>query len=341
MSYESVNKIKSLQQNIESFTGKSYSDLTSAVQELKNGYGSSEGGSGIIDVTELPTENIDENAVYRVTENIQVEKNEIYIGAGEGAVTISQYLASLGVPTIPNIYAVDELPSDMKVSDVQTFSELHFYILKSDGITYLNVPAYGGVITVGLFGFQAMGYDKGFTENIYDETEQGVYTTLEAYKQVVRWFTRENGGWKEITSYTETTKRNGVTNIDILSGDITDKVFSAVDVISCEIEELDERWFVRRDGSFVESIREYKFAFSGLKRATIPHFITFVGYRAFNDNKDLTVVTFKGKLIKVDNNAFDSCDNLTTINVPWSEGEVVDAPWGATNATINYNYTGE
>ena len=36
--------------------------------------------------------------------------------------------------------------------------------------------------------------------------------------------------------------------------------------------------------------------------------------------------------------AFIGCDNLTTINVPWSEGAVENAPWGATNATINYNY---
>lgn len=42
MSYESVNKIKSLQQHIETFTGKSYGDLTAAVQELKNGYGGEE-----------------------------------------------------------------------------------------------------------------------------------------------------------------------------------------------------------------------------------------------------------------------------------------------------------
>lgn len=38
--------------------------------------------------------------------------------------------------------------------------------------------------------------------------------------------------------------------------------------------------------------------------------------------------------------AFEGCTNLITINVPWVEGAVANAPWGATNATINYNYTG-
>ena len=37
--------------------------------------------------------------------------------------------------------------------------------------------------------------------------------------------------------------------------------------------------------------------------------------------------------------AFDGCTNLTDIKVPWAEGAVANAPWGATNATITYNYT--
>lgn len=36
-------------------------------------------------------------------------------------------------------------------------------------------------------------------------------------------------------------------------------------------------------------------------------------------------------------NTFVNCTNLLDIYVPWSEGEVSNAPWGATNATIHYN----
>ena len=35
---------------------------------------------------------------------------------------------------------------------------------------------------------------------------------------------------------------------------------------------------------------------------------------------------------------FNNCLNLKTINVPWGENIFGGAPWGATNATINYNY---
>lgn len=54
----------------------------------------------------------------------------------------------------------------------------------------------------------------------------------------------------------------------------------------------------------------------------------------------LTSITFEGKPDSLHSNTFPGCTNLTTINVPWAEGEVKNAPWGATNATINYNYTG-
>lgn len=61
---------------------------------------------------------------------------------------------------------------------------------------------------------------------------------------------------------------------------------------------------------------------------------------AFYSCKNLETVTFDGTPEFIDGSAFKACTNLTTINVPWAEGEVANAPWGATNATINYNYAG-
>lgn len=34
---------------------------------------------------------------------------------------------------------------------------------------------------------------------------------------------------------------------------------------------------------------------------------------------------------------FANCNNITDIYVPWSSGEVANAPWGAENATIHYD----
>ena len=73
----------------------------------------------------------------------------------------------------------------------------------------------------------------------------------------------------------------------------------------------------------------------------LPSGVTSIGSNAFGICKGLTELTFKGTPNSINSKAFASCTNLATINVPWAEGEVANAPWGATNATINYNYTGE
>lgn len=314
---------------------------------------SPEGGSGggIIDVTELPTENIDENAVYRVTETIQTEKTEIYAVVNGARLTLQNYLVAQGIPTVPNIYEVNELPEDMKVSDVQTFSELHVYILRSNGIGYLNVPAYGGIITAGLVTFQAMGFDKGSTDDIYAETETGVYTVLATYETVVSYFIRENGEWKRISA-NEQSKTVEITN----NGEVTvfpdeGKTLSSVTVdvktprfgslIDDALTELTEDDFRRDDGTFATVVKMYAFADCGkLIEATIPSSVDRIKSAAFIYCYNLKTVTIKRSHVTIDNNIFSNCNNLTTINVPWSEGKVPDAPWGATNATINYNYTG-
>ena len=79
---------------------------------------------------------------------------------------------------------------------------------------------------------------------------------------------------------------------------------------------------------------------SNLNLTSLPSGITSIGSSAFYGCKALTSLTFEGKPTTIATNAFNSCTNLKTINVPWAEGAVANAPWGATNATINYNYTG-
>lgn len=77
-----------------------------------------------------------------------------------------------------------------------------------------------------------------------------------------------------------------------------------------------------------------------LTLANIPADVKTIGSQAFYNCIGLTTLTFQGTPTTIAANAFEGCTNLTTINVPWAEGTVANAPWGATNATINYNYTG-
>lgn len=77
-----------------------------------------------------------------------------------------------------------------------------------------------------------------------------------------------------------------------------------------------------------------------LALTSFPNSITGIAKGAFYSCKGLSAITFKGTPTSIGNTAFSSCANLKTINVPWAEGAVASAPWGATKATINYNYTG-
>ena len=78
-----------------------------------------------------------------------------------------------------------------------------------------------------------------------------------------------------------------------------------------------------------------------LALTSMPAGITSIGSYSFSNCTGLTTITFEGTPQSINSYAFSGCTNLTTINVPWAEGAVAGAPWGATNATINYNYTPE
>ena len=79
---------------------------------------------------------------------------------------------------------------------------------------------------------------------------------------------------------------------------------------------------------------------SKLALTSLPSGLTSIGSYAFRDCTGLTSITFKGKPNSIASNAFYRCTNLKTINVPWAKGAIANSPWGAKNATINYNYTG-
>ena len=78
---------------------------------------------------------------------------------------------------------------------------------------------------------------------------------------------------------------------------------------------------------------------TNLALTSLPEGLTSIGNGAFAGCTSLTSITFKGTPTTIAANAFNSCTNLTDIKVPWAEGAVANAPWGATNATITYNYT--
>lgn len=82
------------------------------------------------------------------------------------------------------------------------------------------------------------------------------------------------------------------------------------------------------------------FQSSKIETLRIPASVKTVGRYTALQCSALHTITFAGTPDSIHAQAFQQNPKLTTINVPWAEGEVADAPWGATAATINYNYTG-
>ena len=74
----------------------------------------------------------------------------------------------------------------------------------------------------------------------------------------------------------------------------------------------------------------------GTTTLTIGSNVQTIGTDAFYRLPNLTTVTFKGTPSQIGTGAFN-CLALTDIYVPWAEGAVANAPWGASNATIHYN----
>lgn len=77
-----------------------------------------------------------------------------------------------------------------------------------------------------------------------------------------------------------------------------------------------------------------------LTSITIPASVNVINGTSFGWCTGLTSVNFKGTPTgNINKTTFTNCNNLTDIYVPWAEGAVANAPWGATNATIHYNTT--
>lgn len=75
-----------------------------------------------------------------------------------------------------------------------------------------------------------------------------------------------------------------------------------------------------------------------MREVIIPDSVRSLRMYSFSNCANLETITLGSGITDMHAQTFEGCPKLTTINVPWAEGEVANAPWGATNATINYNY---
>ena len=72
-----------------------------------------------------------------------------------------------------------------------------------------------------------------------------------------------------------------------------------------------------------------------LESINIPDNVTIIEQRAFEGCTSLKSVRLPSSIIYMGGLIFPT--NVEHIFVPWAEGQISGAPWGATNATIHYN----
>jgi hypothetical protein len=166
-------------------------------EKLENmGTGGGGSGGGILDVTELPTEGIDEQSIYRLKGEGSAEVYLCMDLDGDGAndvMTFAEFFAMQGENGIIITHVVETLPETLIQSVGIT---LHFYVVKSTGIVYLDVG--NGAVTAGEnFGDASM--NKGWSTDIASETEQGIYSvSLSTYT----YHACKDGKWVELVDKT-------------------------------------------------------------------------------------------------------------------------------------------
>lgn len=85
---------------------------------------------------------------------------------------------------------------------------------------------------------------------------------------------------------------------------------------------------------------------TGLTSITIPNSVTNIKNYAFNNCTSLTSITIPDSITSIGYGAFNGCNSLTAVNYTgtpeqWNAITIGSNNTKLTNATINYNYTGE
>lgn len=303
--------------------------------------GSSTGGGGIIDVTKLPTDNIDENAVYRTVTQVQEATLDVWAVEPSGVWSLRE----MNYNFVFNV--ITELSDDMEVSDMDG-DTLYPYILESTGVVYLNVLGIG-VLPVGYLFFESAGFDKGWIEDIesLDVTNPenyGIYTTREVIKDVVRLYSYRNSQWKELTAVTyynnKLTSLSGeysadevieVTQpsytVDVIQYVVENNSIPKIVVNAPKVSELLEGWSLSGDiskeyfkkdsyNNYAFDLRNGAFMDTNITSIELPPHNYMIPYMCFYSCDSLKTIKFSENIREIAESAFEDCINLELNELP-------------------------
>lgn len=295
------------------------------------------GGAGIIDVTELPTENIDENAVYRVTQDEAILWLAFSNGNMEFNMPFADFLKMDGGEAI--IYLVDALPDVMEPLSDTVFP---CYILESTGVAYVSQD--GTSASAMPIGELMGGVNAGWidsTDNIVLSPRPTFYSIRS--KSITYGIPNTNGD-KEIYQHgTEWTRIDGF-----------DALMAEKETLSQTVDELapyasftefmecytDELWSTSQKLLVVDYNRIYgqtvPHRVANVKSIVIPKGVSGISSSAFTAFSNLTTVFLPNTMIHIFGSVFGSA--LTTINYAGTKEEwkAISKGDGWDNGTLDY-----
>jgi hypothetical protein len=158
-------------------------------KKLENmGTGGGGSGGGIIDVTELPTEGIDEQSIYRV-ENATAEW-WLYESGYKG--NFGELIAQEKGGTL-TMLVCDELPQTFVVSTQTAFT---VYVMRNNGEMYVSLDGTTATLFLDLLASMGMGQKPfhGAVGSQDEMTEEGYYTLITATQT---YHACKGGNWFE------------------------------------------------------------------------------------------------------------------------------------------------
>lgn len=276
------------------------------------------GGSGIIDVTELPTENIDENAVYRVTK----ESAQLYAASPADGMTISieEFLSLQMGADHTEIVAVEELENvPLSGGEPPVF---YIHVLKSTGVGYINIAGEATTLSAGLFGGEIP--DKGWIDDISSATELGIYAVVG--ERFVERFVYLGSAWVKIEAPIEDLKF--ILNGDGVSYSVAANHYNLFGTVEIPAE---------YNGLPVTevAINGFKNRY-GIEKIILPSSVKIINDSAFRgcaalkgivDAEDQTATGGHGVTV-IDDYAFYDCCSLVTGGIPVNLKTIGDRAFG-------------
>lgn len=309
-------------------------------------------GGGIIDVATLPTENIDENAVYRVLGSPIIK---FWLITPEvKAEFVDYFKTTQGIDVNLLTYVVTTLPEVMESPNMSTLPlVLPIYILESNGYGYLSFDGTNNGENLATLSQLAGVPDKGWADDIENitpsEDTAGLYTVREG-ESYPTLYTYSDGEWvtfmhsneyEEMVSDYEAEidarelklarinfddyavlDEAKTTWVGISEQGVDARCYEVPNTIIAIGEEAlilakNLKYVGFEENSALSDIGAGAFTRrTSLTHIELPDSVTSIGANAFNYCPNLTEITIPSKVTSIGEGAFWDCDSLVSINIP-------------------------